>query len=401
MNETPMYAPLGANDLTGYSRVRFERDLPRVAAAAAFWADLKSGRIPAYMLREALSPRTPAIVRAINSNYPGIISLDLSETLTRSDFSNLTSTVLGRMVLARYQEFPSPWRQYCRISTLNDFRAVTRFPVNGLEGPWPEQHEDEELRYGNMSEGTAVTLTPKKYSLGVRLSFELLINDDLNAFDTIPNRLGRGGARTIGRAVTNAYVDANGPHASVYTTGNANKITGNPALSTSSLAAAIGQLRGMLDTQGEPISVEMTVLVVPPSLLVVAQNIIHATLTRMTSIGGASGQEMEVANWIGASMGLAVDPYIPIVASTANGATSWFLFADPAMGNPAIEVGFLSGFETPVIYQHVFDSMRVGGGLDQEAGDFLTMAHEWKGVEAFGVAVIDPKMTVASNGSGT
>lgn len=397
-----LYLPLVENELQGYSPMRQRgAGLARVAAAASFWADLMGGTIPAYLLREALSPRTPAIVRAINSNYPGIISLNLSETLTRSDFSNLTGTVLGRMTLARYREFPSPWRQFAKVTTLNDFRAVSRFPLNGLEGPWPVQKEDAELQYGTMSEGTPVSLTPAKYALGARLSFELIMNDDLNAFNTIPDRLGRGGARTINRAVTTAYVDANGPHASVYTVGNANKITGNPALTVASLATAVGQLRGMLDTQGEPINIEMMTLVVPPALSVTAQNILQATLIRMTNAGGASGQEIEVANWIGSSMELAVDPYIPIIASTANGNTSWFLMANPSTGNPPIEVGFISGFNEPAVYQKVADTARVGGGIDQEAGDFSTMSQEWKGLVAFGVQVIDPKMTVASNGSGS
>lgn len=397
-NET-VYLPLAENDLTGFSPLRQNANQARVAAAAMFWADLREGKIPAYLLREALQPRTAAVVRAINSNYPGIISL--SETLTRSDFSNLTGTVLGRMVIARYREFPSPWRQFAKVTTLNDFRQVSRFAVNGLEGPWPVQLEDQELAYGYMSEGTPVTFAPAKYALGARLSFELIINDDLNAFNSIPDRLGRGGARTVNRAVTKLYVDANGPHASVYTGGNANKVTSNAALSITALATAVGQIRGMLDTQGEPINIEMLTLVVPPALSVTAQNILQATLIRMTNLGGASGQEMEVNNWIGSSMNLAVDPYIPIIASSANGNTSWFLFADPSNGAAAIEVGFLPGFGEPVVYQKIADTARVGGGIDQEAGDFGTMSQDWKGVVAFGGAVIDPKLTVGSNGSGS
>ena len=131
-----------------------------------------------------------------------------------------------------------------------------------------------------------------------------------------------------------------------------------------------------------------------------ARNILQAITVRTTANGGASGQELEVANWIGSSLSLAVDPYIPVIATTANGNTSWFLFASPATGNPAIEVAFLSGFATPVVYQRVGDSQRVGDGLDQEAGSFDTMSNSGKASSPSGVGCFHPRATVASNGSG-
>jgi hypothetical protein len=401
------YTLLEKSELTGYSLRRSRGRQAAIAAAAALWGDVFSGSVPRYLLSEALQPRTPALVRAIDSNYPGIISLH--ETHTRSDFAQLTGDVLGRMSIARYNEFPSPWRQFAKVTAnLTDFRPVKRIPLNGLEGAWPEQMEDEELEYGALAEGTAVTLTARKYALGVRLSFELIINDDLNAFSSIPDRLGRGGARTVNRAVTATYVGVNGPLATVYSAPNGNIVvanaslgtTINPVLSIASLSAAYGQLRGMTDTQGQPIMMEAAVLVVPPALEVVARNILQAITIRTTSAGGASGQELEVANWLGTGLTLAVDPYIPVIATTANGNTSWFLFAAPSTGNPAIEVAFLTGYAAPVIYQRATDTMRVGDGMDQEAGSFATMSNEWKGVVAFGTAVLSVKSTVASNGSG-
>lgn len=388
------------SDLAGYSLRRSSARAPQVAAAAAFWADVMQGKVPHYLLSEAFNPQTPAVVAAINRNYPGIISL--SETHTRSDFPGLTGDVLGRMTLARYREFPTPWRQFAKVTAnLRDYRNVVRYPLNGLEGPWPEQMEDEELEYGTMAEGTPVTFGPRKYSLGIRLSWELILNDDLDAFNSIPDRLGRGGARTVNRAVTASYVGVSGPLASVYSAPNGNIITGNPVLTAASLSAAYGQLRSMVDSQGHPIMIDMAVLVVPPALEVTARNILGATQIFMTTNGGVSGQELQVTNWVGSSLTLAVDPYIPVLATTANGATSWFLFASPSSGDPALEVAFINGYSEPVIFQKLANSSRIGGGIDQEAGDFSTMSQEWKGVVAFGNAVINARNTVGSNGSGS
>lgn len=392
-----LFAQIEEGALEGYSKRRRETRKSQLASASALWADLLGGSVPLYYLQEALSPRTPALTRSIMGNYPGIIRI--SESMTLSDFPLLTGDVLDRMMLARWRDFPSAWRQFMRVnSNLRDFRTVRRIASDGLEGVWDSVPEQAEINYGSLSE-TGYTYAPQKYAKGAKISFEALMNDDLGAFEEIPDRLGRGGARTVSRFATTLYVDTNGPHASLYTGGNGNIITGDPALDISSLSDAYGQIRTATDADGQPIMIESVVLVVPPQLEVVARNILEAVDVRMTSAGGASGQELVVRNWVGSALTLVVDPYIPIVAATANGDTSWFLFASPSVGRPALEVGFLNGFAEPQLYQKMANTRRIGGDVDQTAGDFLTMSQEYKGVVAFGGTRLDPKSTIASNGS--
>ena len=383
--------------LNGYQRHQSGgRRQQAVASAAALWADLVTGRAPAYFLAEALAPRTPGVARLIAANYPGIFR----ESMTTSDFPYLTGDVLDRMMLARYREFPAAWRQFVKVvPNLRDFRTVRRIAADGAEGQWSSVPENDEIDYASMSEAN-YTYAPLKYAKGIKISFEALMNDDLDAFQTAPDRLGRGGARTLGKFVTGLYIDASGPHASLYTAGNANIVTNNPALSIAALQTAWKVLRSMLDSDGEPIMVEAAVLVVSPALEVTARNILNAVQVFMTNTGGASGQELVGDNWIGSSLSLAIDPYIPVVASSANGNTTWALFAAPSVGRPALEVGFLAGFAEPQLYQKLANTVRIGGGVDQMAGDFATMSQEYKGVIAFGGTRLDPKSTVASNGSG-
>ncbi|MDI9549463.1 MAG: Mu-like prophage major head subunit gpT family protein [Chloroflexota bacterium] len=390
------FTPLGENELNGFERHQKAREA-QVASAASLWADLLGGRVPSYYLQEALMPRTPALMHAIEANYPGI--LRVSEAMTTSDFPYLTGDVLDRMMLARYREFPSPWRQFVKVATLRDFRTVSRFAADGLEGQWDAVAEQAEITYGDLSE-TRYQYAPQKYAKGAKISFEALMNDDLGAFEDIPDRLGRGGARTVAKFVTGLYVDSTGPHASLYDADNT--VSGNPALTASSLATALGMLRGMVDSEGEPIAVEAAYLVVPPALEITARNILNAATLNLTSLmGGTSGAELLVNNWIGSALSLVVDPYIPIVASSSNGDTSWFLFASPSVGRPALEVGFIRGFAEPQLYQKLANTARVGGAVDQMAGDFQTMSQEYKGVIAFGGTRLDPKATVASEGDGS
>lgn len=389
---------LDESGLAGFQRqgAGSEKRQARVASAVALWSDLLNGRAPLWMLQEALAPQTPAAMQAIEANYPGLIRA--TESMTTSDFPYLTGDVLDRMLLARYREFPSPWRQFVKVTTLRDFRTVDRYAADGLESPWNDVPERAEIEYGAMSE-TRYQYAPSKYAKGAKLSWEQIMNDDLGAFSEIPDRLARGGARTLNKFVTGLYVDSTGPHASLYDAAYSNVVTGNPALSVTALGTAFGILGGQTDSGGDPIYVEEAVLVVPPALRVTAQNIMNQIMVESTA--GETNRTVVVNNWIVGNLQMVVDPYIPIVASSSNGSTSWFLFANPALGRPALEVGFLRGFAEPVLYQKLANTARVGGGIDQMAGDFGTMSQEYKGVIAFGGTRLDPKSTVASEGDGS
>lgn len=394
-----MWIEMGESDLTGYERQGAGADQrqQKIAVATALWSDAMTGRTPVWMLQEALRPSSPQAMRMIEASYPGLIRV--RETMTTSDFPLLTGDVLDRMLLARYREFPSPWRSFAKVNpNLRDFRTVRRLKSDGLEGTWDDVPEQAELEYGELSEG-GYTYAPSKYAKGAKLPWESILDDDLGAFTEIPSRLARGGSRTVNKFATGLYVDASGPHASLYTGGNGNIVTSNPALSVTGLGTAFGILGGFTDDGGDPIYVEEAVLVVGPKLMVTAQNIMNQLTVDVTA--GETSRTVQVNNWIVGNLTLAVDPYIPIVASTANGATSWFLFADPNLGRPALEVGFLRGFAEPVLYQKLANTIRVGGGIDQMAGDFSTMSQEYKGVLAFGGTRMDPKATVGSNGSGS
>jgi hypothetical protein len=390
------FVGLNEGGLDGFAQHRNQARAGAVASAAALWGDLISGKAPSYFLQEALAPRTPAVARAIAANYPGVFR----ENLTTSDFPYLTGDVLDRMLLARYREFPAAWRQFVSVRTVRDFRTVRRIAVDGAEGQLSQQNESEELEYVGLSE-TSYTYAAKKFSKGVKISFEALMNDDLGAFEDVPNRLGRGAARTLAKFVTDLYVGTTGPDGTFFASGNANIVTSNPVLSLAALNTAWGILRSMKDSDSEPIMVESVILVVPPALEVTARNIVNATTVRQTTAGGASGLELETQNWLGSSLSVVVDPYIPIIASSSNGSTSWFLFASPSVGRPAIEVGQLAGFQEPALYQKMANTVRIGGGMDQMAGDFSTMSQEYKAVIGFGGTLLSPKSAVASNGSGS
>lgn len=393
-----LYTEVQGGELEGYQRRQSRMREAAVLSAVRLLGDVKKGRVPYYFFAEAMQPSNPLMARTIANHYPGIITL--SETMTRSDFPLLMGDTLERMMLSRWQTFPQDWRKFVGVGTRRDFRTGRAIAVDGLESAYTEQGEEEELEYGALSE-TSYTYAVKKFSKGAKVSWELLLNDDLNAFDTIPDRLGRGAARSVARYVSSLWVAATGPNATFFSVGNANLIAaGAPsALSVTSLATAYGMLRSKVDADGEPIMVESAVLVVPPGLEVTARNILASAQVSYIPVSTAGGPLLTTDNWLAGSLTLAIDPYIPIIATTGTiGATMWALFANPSVARPAIEISFLAGYEQPVLYQKIGNTARIGGALDQAAGDFNTMSSEWKGVLAYGGSLLDPKSAVASFG---
>jgi hypothetical protein len=228
------------------------------------------------------------------------------------------------------------------------------------------------------------------------------MNDDLDAFKVIPQALAQGGARTINKAATDILFDSTGPDATIFTTGKGNRLTSNPALSVTSLAAAIAALLAFTDAVGEPINVSGVRLVYGPGLHVTVQNILNTlSFDATTSEGAATNRTIRVNNWMTAGITPVMDPYIPAIVTGGNAATSWMVTADPAASRPAAQMRFLQGYEQPALFQKAPNTQRVGGGLDADIGDFQSMASEFKGLVAFGSVQIEDKAAVASNGSGS
>jgi phage major head subunit gpT-like protein len=324
----------------------------------------------------------------------------LREAMTSDDFAYIFGDILDRQLLANYREAPSVYRNFTKISTVPDFRNVKRFTVSGADNELDEVPQQGEYPMESLSDDQK-QYAVKKFGRKVKLAWEAMINDDLNALQEIPQRLGRAARRTESRFATKLYVDSDGPNDSLFDSDNI--IDSNPALSIDALQSGMELIGNATDENGEPIAIEMIHLVVPPSLEIAANNILNATQLEITgsSAGGSSNQQLNVANWMKNRLKLSVDPYIPIVA-TSNGNTSWFLFADPGNNRPAIEMGFLRGHTEPEIFVKSPNARRVGGRkVDAMAGDFENDSIVYKIRHIMGGTQIDKKMAVASDGSGS
>jgi hypothetical protein len=350
------------------------RYIARLAETAGFIGEVLQGRRPSYHLQEAM---------------------------TTSDFPLLFGDILDRQMYANYQEAPYTWNLLVKRSTVRDFREVKRFTLEGGDTPLDKVPEKTEYPADKLVEGSS-GYRVYKYGRRMPFSWESMINDDLDALKNVPETLGRAARRTEERLVTEMFVDANGPKSTFFTVGNKNVITGNPPLSIAGLQAGFTQLAAQVDAQGEPIVLDSVTLWVPPALEIPAMNILNALQLEVTEAGGTANQKLIAVNWMRNRLKLSVGYYIPSVASSANGSTSWFMFGDPNRGRPAGELAFLRGHEAPEIWMKSPNATRVGGGVvDSMDGDFDTDSIQYRVRHVTGGATVDPKAVIASNGSGT
>jgi hypothetical protein len=178
------------------------------------------------MLAEALK----LVARARTSRR----GMDLfNEAMGTADFPLIMGDVLDRQLLGSYTETPQTWAMYCRRGTVPDFRTVKRFAVDGAEGVLPSVGEKGTYLPQVLSE-TKYSYSVAKYGRIIKWDWEAWVNDDLDALgSSSPGRLGRAARRSEDKFATQLHVDASGPHASLYTSGNKNIInTTNGASAT-------------------------------------------------------------------------------------------------------------------------------------------------------------------------
>lgn len=361
----------------------------------------RASRIPDYGRKLVKAAQLVAEVRQGRRPF-----YHLQEAMTTSDFPLLFGDIIDRTLLGNYMEWPNTWGNYVSRKVVRDFRTANSYAIDGgmdILDVVPEQGEYPE---SSLSE-TRYQISVQKRGRKMPFSWESFVNDDLDALNDIPRRFGVAAARSEQRASTELFFDSSGPHASLYTAGNANIINttngaseNNPALDIVALQDALIVLSNQVDSDGQPIFIEMVELIVPPALDITANNIMNALQIEINGSGGDSNHKLITRNWMSTRFRVSVDPYIPLVA-TSNGNTSWILVASTASGRPAAQMAFLRGHESPSVWMKSPNAMRVGGGqVNPMEGDFDTDSYQYRVRHVFGTGLLDPKMTVGSNGSG-
>ena len=348
-----------------------------------------------FKYQSALLEAEELVTRIIKGQSP---IWRFTEAMSRDLFPLMQADSLDRQMYGAYLAAPVSWSRYIRRAKVNDFRKVKRFTNTGILGPLTVVPELAEHPERTTAEGV-YEYAVQKYEAGFGMSFEAMVNDDLELFERLPQDLADSAILTEERFAANLIAGPNGPNASFYNLANGNVADSNAPLTRTNLQAALTKLLTRTDERGNPITVTAIELVVGPGMLLLANEIVNATEYR--SVGSNGDVTIISGNGIAANLTVSVNYQLPaVVTNTANAGTSWWLFANPNGPRPAAEMGFLRGYEQPALYEKIPDMRRFGGGAEVMWSFDFGDAHR-KVQHILGGVLVDYKMSVASRGDGT
>lgn len=362
----------------------------------------RGGLDPIYMDRFAEA--VALIARARSGDFRA--EYRLREAMTTSDFPLYFGDVIDRSVLQGYTAWTPQYLNYTQRRVVKDFRTANIFAIDGAGAQLDLVPENTEYPAASLAE-TRYQVSVQKHGRRLPYTWETVVNNDQGLIDDIPGQFSLAARRSEEKDVAKLFVDASGPHATLFSNTNKNIVnttngaaSNNPVLSISGIQEALKVLGKQVDVDGEPIVFDSLELVVPTALRPTADQIINTTEFRAIDTG--SNIRIIRGNGIANALRVSTNPYIATIATTANGATSWFLFATPAPGQRrALIIAFLTGHETPETFIKEPNQRRVGGGgVNPLDGSFETDAIDYKIRHVWGTTRGDPKTAVASNGSG-
>ena len=365
--------------LTRHNRMQDPGYLKTLAEANTLINRVISGKTPTYMLQEAMGT---------------------------SDFPILLGDNLSARLLGSYTDAPHSYEQWCYINrNVRDFRTQYLKFMNtgnllqkvkegqsGKEVPVPEEGQ--------------YYYAVETYEEKMNFSWEMLVNDDLNAFQTLPGDLARDARNTVERFATTLIVDANGPHASLFKNIDGQKNLITDKLSASGLRAGVKTFRKIKKPNGDPMNITPRIIAVTPALEETAKDILGATNLWFENLTTGNSKQVGFTMQNGnrfQGLQLVVLEWLPnIVTGNETAADeSWFLLGDPNQGRGAFEVGFLRGIGDQPLVIRKRDDAEVMGGMSTPIGSFDKRSYEYKVVHAFGGCQKDWHYAVGSNGSGS
>lgn len=271
--------------------------------------------------------------------------------MASSDFPQLLSSTAGKVLRTAYSGIEMTWKRWAAKGSVSDFKIHPRIQMGSFNN-LATIPEGGEYTYGSISEEyeNAQALTKGK---ALKLTRQMIVNDDLGGFNRRAGMMGRAAARTVNAdayALLMSGSGNNGPtssdggqffNATAATTagGHANLTSSGTAVSTASIALGRKTMRVQQDKGlKDYLNIMPKVLLAP----VGKEDIIWAVINSATDVSQSNPSKRNYAADV-ARVELITDPALDAISATA-----WYMFADP-MDIAAFEVVFLDGNEEPFV----------------------------------------------------
>jgi len=355
------------------------------AAGHQDFVSMKLGRV-AEMYAEKMGcdvrRMAPKDIALVAMGHPGTMNrfrIQRDAYHTTGSFSNLLLDAANKTLLAGYEEAPYTWNMWARdAGTVADFKNINRIRFSEMGTP-EMVPEGKEYKDAGMSDAKE-TYKINKYGNLFTVTWETVVNDDLDAISRIPAMQGAACRRLQNQAVygvltsnptmadTGALFNAT---AQTSAGGHANLDTGAGAPSVTTLNAAFVKMMTKKGLRSDVIlNIQPAFLIVPAALSATALQLIGSIAD--PSVGGSAAGNSNTKNIYGPNgdrpLKVIVEPLLD-----ANSATAWYLAANNSQVD-TVEITFLEGEQSPVL---------------ENEWDFDKDVYKYKVRQTFGVAPID------------
>jgi hypothetical protein len=324
----------------------------------------------------------PKDIALVAMGHPGTMNryrIQRDAYHTSGSFPSLLLDAANKTLLAGYEEAPYTWGTWARdAGTTSDFKTLNRIRFSEMGTPEmvPEGKEYPESTMSDARESYNV----HKYGNMFTITWETIVNDDLDAISRIPAMQGAACRRLQNQAVygvitANAAMADTGNlfNATAQTTagGHANLTTGAGAPSVTTLNAAFIAMMTKKGLRSDVIlNIQPSFLIVPAALSATALQLVGSIAD--PSVGGSAAGNSNTKNIYGPNgdrpLRVVVEPLLD-----ANSATAWYLAASNTQVD-TVEITFLEGEQSPVL---------------ENEWDFDKDVYKYKVRQTFGVAPID------------
>lgn len=249
---------------------------------------------------------------------------------TTSDFPSLMGTTVGRTLRRAYELAPKTFPAFCRQTSVPDFRPVSRIALSDIS-PMQAVAEGAEYQYATVGD-SAEQYAVGKWGTIISLTWETIINDDLNAFDRLPMAMGQEAAQ-VESDVVYAILLSNplmSDGVALFHATHGNLAGAGAAIGINSLSAGRTAMRTQKAPKGRFTSATPSTLIVGP--------LKEQEANQFTSPNYVATTNATINPEYNRSLSVTVEPRITDL--------SWFLSADPnSQPIDTIEYAYLAGHE--------------------------------------------------------
>lgn len=313
---------------------------------------------PLEMVREAFRPTMAG---------PGLHST--------SDFAEVLANVANKSLLKGYDEAEETFQIWTSVGTLVDFKPTKRVDLNTFPAltEVPEGAEYTYATVGNRGE----TITLATYGKKFAITRQAIINDDLNVFTRIPQKMGRAAKRTIGNLVYARLTPDANPLSDGVDLFNSATHANYTSAGGAPTAITFAALAAKMALQKDPDLNATGGLNIRPAFLLVPIELEATANILMKSQNDPAATTPNVVNPV---QGLAT--VVSDARMSTKSAKEWYLAANPNQYD-TVEVSYLNGQQAPVLEQRE--------GWDVDGTEFKVRLDA-------GVSVLDYRGLAKNNG---